>query len=344
MTKKSIVSLLVSQSLGYSIPAYITGMIVAQIAVWYMTSLIGKKGNINFDGSLSSNAILLATTVGIGCSLVAAILPIINALRHNLRDVLDVRHSGTKAVEFNLERTNSMATFSWNVLANCSALVVLGWVMYYYLPQSFLSGDLSKIVTMLFIVLLGMLFGFVLIGMNMQHIVELIMVKMVLFWERRPIPNIVVKNLIAHRLRNRKTAVMYSLSLSFVMMVTVMVHSNVETMKMSVLRRNGAHLSVDLGYGRYTGNAILENLLLGTGNFSDLPSNESIHQFVDDFTWRSWHFGQYHHHIQRPFNQVHQSTIGMFCCFDSNSLVQCSDSSSLRKFSLFFYFQLFLLE
>eukprot|EP01084_Bolivina_argentea_P186264 321107_1 len=237
MSKRSLVYLLISQSLAYSIPAYIIGMILAQIGVIYVSGILGSSGNVTLDTKLSLTAIIIATVVGIGCSLVAAILPIISALQQNLRDVLDIRHSQTKAVKFNINRSMNFITFSWNTMCVCFVLVLFGWFIYYFLPQAFLSGNLSELSIMLFSLMLAMLFGFVLIGINMQHIIERIIVKIILFWEKRPIPNIVIKNLIAHRIRNRKTAVMYSLSLSFIFLVTVMISSNVEYMKVSELRK-----------------------------------------------------------------------------------------------------------
>ena len=288
MSKRSLVALLVSESLGYSIPAYISGMIISQFVVWYLTSLLEKKGNIDLDGALSSNAILLATVLGIGCSLVAAIFPIISALQQNLRDVLDVRHSGIKMVKFSLNRTDSIADLQWNLLTNCGVLVGFGWFIYYFLPQSLLSGDMARVALMLFALMVGMVIGFVLLGINVQHIIELVVVKMVLFWERRPIPNIVTKNLIAHRLRNRKTAVMYSLSLSFVMMITVSMHSSTATFVSGSLKSHGGHFVLrDIAHSNSTraeSYAILEDLLTGTGEFADLSEEESVYQYVEDFT------------------------------------------------------------
>jgi hypothetical protein len=41
-----------------------------------------------------------------------------------------------------------------------------------------------------------------------------------LFWERRVVVRLTTANLVAHRLRNRKTMVMYALSLSFIVFIT----------------------------------------------------------------------------------------------------------------------------
>lgn len=66
-----------------------------------------------------------------------------------------------------------------------------------------------------------MLFGLILLSLNLEQPLEKCIVWLLLWWERRSIPTLVLKNLIAHRVRNRKTTIMYALALGFIIFITV---------------------------------------------------------------------------------------------------------------------------
>lgn len=90
--------------------------------------------------------------------------------------------------------------------------------------------------------MISMLLGWILIGLNIQHLLERFVLKLILFWEQKSVKNIVLKNLVAHRHRNRKTAIMYALSLSFVFFISVMITTNMNVIKMSILRSYGTKI------------------------------------------------------------------------------------------------------
>lgn len=126
MNRKSLIILLISQSLSYSLPAYVVGIVVAQIFAVVVLTMLGTSGNIDLDKKLTEKAVVIATVIGIGCSLVAAILPIMAALKENLREALDVRHSKTKAIKFEIERAGDLGQFSWNVFWVSLVMVLYG--------------------------------------------------------------------------------------------------------------------------------------------------------------------------------------------------------------------------
>jgi len=102
-------------------------------------------------------------------------------------------------------------------------------------------------------VLLQLLFGLILLSLNLEHMVEKLVAFVFLWWEHRSVRGMTLKNLVcshscllelmddmadsicdspvhnvvctykqvAHRMRNRKTTIMYALSLGFIIFITV---------------------------------------------------------------------------------------------------------------------------
>lgn len=81
-------------------------------------------------------------------------------------------------------------------------LVGYGCGIYYLLPLSLLTMNLTLLLAILFGSLIGMIFGMVTLAFNFQKIFELILVKLLLFWERTSMRILVLKNLVTHKERN----------------------------------------------------------------------------------------------------------------------------------------------
>lgn len=95
--------------------------------------------------------------------------------------------------------------------------------------------------------------GLTLIGYNFQYIFERFTVYLFLFWESSPIRKLIIKNLGAHRLKNRRTALMYSISVAFVIFVWTTATVEIRTTEYTFLRREGSDLTIE-GGKRYRGN------------------------------------------------------------------------------------------
>ena len=81
--------------------------------------------------------------------------------------------------------------------------------------------NFTLLLNLFFLLLLGMLLGLVLLSLNIEHLLEFILVELFLFWEKVAVKQVVLKNLIAHRQRNRKTTIMYALALGFIIFIMV---------------------------------------------------------------------------------------------------------------------------
>lgn len=151
-------------------------------------------------------------------------VPIREALKQNLQTALDATHSKTTAVKIIIDVEGK--GFPWGRVSFSLIASVFGVSIYYLLPLSLLSFNLGLMIAILFWILIGLLLGLVILSLNVQHLMERLIVFVVfgLFLRclvKTGIRKLILKNLAAHRIRNRRTGTMYSLSLAFVIFLIV---------------------------------------------------------------------------------------------------------------------------
>lgn len=93
--------------------------------------------------------------------------------------------------------------------------------IYYLLPMSLLSFNLSLVLKIFILILVGMLLGLTMLAYNLQRFVEIIFCWVFLFFEKRSMKKLVGFNLAGHRSRNKMTSLVYSMSLGFIIFLIV---------------------------------------------------------------------------------------------------------------------------
>ena len=123
--------------------------------------------------------------------------------------------------------------------------------------------NIALLINIFFWILVGLLLGFVLLSLNIQHLLErfIIFVTFLILslpyyiiviirpirrctYISRGLQLLVQKNLAAHRLRNRRTAVMYSLSLAFVLFILIAYDMQIRSSSYSTKQSHGAFLEL----------------------------------------------------------------------------------------------------
>jgi hypothetical protein len=99
--------------------------------------------------------------------------------------------------------------------------VAYGMSVYYFLPLAMLSFNYSLILQILFAILIGMIIGLALLAFNLQRFLEIALTYVMLFWENESMRVMIVKNLTAHKLRNKMTSIIFSISLGFTIFLVV---------------------------------------------------------------------------------------------------------------------------
>ena len=99
--------------------------------------------------------------------------------------------------------------------------VTFGLGIYYFLPLAMLSFNFALILEIFFAILIGMLYGLSLLAFNLQRFVEILLTYIFLFWEKSSMRQMIFKNLTAHKLRNKMTSIIFSISIGFVIFLVV---------------------------------------------------------------------------------------------------------------------------
>jgi hypothetical protein len=97
--------------------------------------------------------------------------------------------------------------------------VTYGTCIYYLLPLALISSSFALILDILFLQLIGLLFGLTLLASNLQGILQWILCRILLFWETASMKILINKNLVSHKTRNKLTAIIFSLTLGTVIFI-----------------------------------------------------------------------------------------------------------------------------
>lgn len=251
MSRFGIVWLLFTQAASFAVPSWVIGLIFSQGVTVPILDFLESEIQVPISKELTATSIIVATVLGLVIPMFAVILPIRIALAKNLHETLDTKHSKTKAVKIELERSEDNGfNVAWFIIG--AGLVIFGFLIYYLLPLALLSFNLTLFADIFFGLLLGMLFGLILLSINFESLMEHLVVKVFLWWEKRMVPILVLKNLVAHRLRNRKTTLMYAASIGFIIFITVSFQIELATARLRELKLAGGRLVVngDHSYAR----------------------------------------------------------------------------------------------
>lgn len=138
----------------------------------------------------------------------------------NLNDSLDTQRSKTQASNIKVLDTSKRQMGAYIVFGIVG--VVYGCGIYYFLPLAMLSFNFALILQIFFAILVGMLYGLSLLAFNLERFMEIIFVYLFLFWEKSSMRQMIFKNLTAHKMRNKMTSIIFSISIGFIIFLVVM--------------------------------------------------------------------------------------------------------------------------
>eukprot|EP01107_Rhizomastix_libera_P010431 TRINITY_DN26_c0_g1_i5.p1 TRINITY_DN26_c0_g1~~TRINITY_DN26_c0_g1_i5.p1 ORF type:complete len:1436 (-),score=485.84 TRINITY_DN26_c0_g1_i5:6-3914(-) len=204
------------QSLSFSLPGIGLGLLVGYCIFLIVSSFITKFALSPFIANLDSTTLILATMIGFFIPFFANIFPIMRALTKTLRDALDIYHQVQAEVIVQITRLKDMGISVWLFLIS-AMVVVIGFVTYYLIPVSFIFSNFSMFFTIMCLILLMTLAGLTTISFAVEPLLERLF-SIVLVWgkEREAMRQLVRKNLVGHKRRNFKTAVMLTVSIAFI--------------------------------------------------------------------------------------------------------------------------------
>ena len=214
--KTHVILLLLIQALIYAVLGIFLAYFFSFILNGIICFIVFDFSLLGEDYVISDMAFALGFGIGLIMPLISNILPIIRALSKTLRDSLDLFHR-----EINLFRVNVMKLeklgVSLSQSLNASIMIIMGFSSYYLAPKSFIMQDLP-----LFLAIMNMILIFFLLGLTVflnlfESFLEKSVIKIILlvFFFDKKLEPIILKNIKGHHSRNLKTALMFSVTLSF---------------------------------------------------------------------------------------------------------------------------------
>lgn len=137
-----------------------------------------------------------------------------------------------------------------------------GLMIYYLLPKSLLNQNLGLLLIIFFIILQGLLVGLILLSYSFQYLFERLVAHITLFWADKTDFTLTLKNLSAHRFKNRRSSILYALSVSFIIFVSVGLDIQVQTVYNEILKWHGSYVDISNknNVDRYYYNHLLGNV------------------------------------------------------------------------------------
>jgi hypothetical protein len=87
-----------------------------------------------------------------------------------------------------------------------------------------------------------MLFGLTLLSFNLQRLLEILLTHTLLAYEHSSMRMLVLKNLTAHKLRNKMTSIIFSLAIGFIVFLIVSYNLQIKSSSLLNLKKRGTYL------------------------------------------------------------------------------------------------------
>jgi putative ABC transport system permease protein len=224
------------------VPGVLAGVGMARLGLKVVERIMKADGDA-ISLTISPSTLWLALGAGVLLSLGSALVPAFQAARWRIVDALDPFRRGQIA-----EAPASGEDSNRPLLALGAALSTLSVVVFFVLPNAFLSGDPSLMGSVVLCLLLTILLGFSLVALGALPSVE----KLVMAGVGRllgPTAEMAGRNLSRHRRRNTTTAIMFILSISWVIFVASLAALFTRTSMALVEHINGADVRIQADAG-----------------------------------------------------------------------------------------------
>lgn len=159
MPKQRLTFVLLSQTLFFTLPGVIVGIVLVWIANMVIeqslhTFTLAPTRYLN----LPVAAAVVSVVLGCGLPLMATYGPAQRAIHGNLRDALDIYRQPQNEAHVVKIKLAQLGVTPWQTILGLF-LVVIGFMVYYLVPYSFINTDLLLFFSLLDVVLLAMVVG-----------------------------------------------------------------------------------------------------------------------------------------------------------------------------------------
>jgi len=280
LRKYSLGFLLVAQGLYMALPGVALGLLASAALSVPILAQIAEFALVPPDYTYQPAAIFTAIGVGLLIPLIGNMVPMRRVLTRTLGESLDVYHQASTETTVNVKRLEDMGLSVTQTLV-ALLLVGSGGVIYYIIPMSFIFQDLDLLLSALNAILLGTVFGLISLSVILQPILERCYVHGIMWGADRNLVDIVLKNLSSHRERGRKTSLMFTSSLAFLIFAGTMFSLQADSIIGNIKSALGSDLRVESSRGGLDEAPLAQYL-------DWQKSRPSKQRIVQDYTWVSW--------------------------------------------------------
>lgn len=241
-TKLNIVLIVIFQCLAFSIPAF---FLAFGFHFWVLSIINNAMKNLlNTDLNLqfTTGSLFVALAVNFLSPICAAFFPIKSILGKNIATSLNAQINKTTGMKIEIVSLQKKETKTFIVFGTLTFFY--GASIYYFLPLSLISLNFGLIGFIFIFILLGIVVGFVLLSLNIENLLQKLITHILLFFTKSFTKMLIIKNLTAHRLKNRKTSLMYSLSVGLFIMTSVGLDIILQSVKKETILLKGSEVLV----------------------------------------------------------------------------------------------------
>ena len=174
--------------------------------------------------------------------IIAAIFPIRSILKKNIATSINTmlnKTSGVKIEIISLQKKEITSLIIFGLLT-----FIYGASIYYFLPLALVSMNFGLFGIIFLWILFGILLGFILLSQNIENLLQKILTYLLLFFTRSYTKLLILKNLAAHRLKNKKSSLMFSLSVGIFILASVGFDIILQSTKNMKVMQNGSEILI----------------------------------------------------------------------------------------------------
>jgi ABC-type lipoprotein release transport system permease subunit len=237
LSRNQLVGQITVFSLGFTVFGVLFALPFVAWIFNYMNTKLLPGLNAGFSINAEFRNTSISALVAILIPFASSIYPMLDLMYQNIAFSLDKDHSKTSSVRVTIENTHD--AFPWTIFSLALFSALNGIFIQVFLPISMASLNITMFFTVFFFLLGSLLFGLLFLFLNFSYLYEYFILKVVIFFEKNHIQSLSLMNLISHRLRNRNTVLIYSLSLAFINFLYVTLIMQTESSQQSVLKARG---------------------------------------------------------------------------------------------------------
>ena len=241
-SKKNIILIIIFQCIFFSLPAFIIALIFSLFVLNRINNVIKQELNTNLNISITFNSFMLAFFLNFLAPIIAAIFPIRSIIKKNIATSINTMINKTQGIKIEVISLQKKELTSLIIFGLIT--FIYGASIYYFLPLSLISMNFGMIGGIFLWILFGILLGFVLLSRNIESLLQKILTYTILFFTKSYTKLLIFKNLAAHRIKNKKTSLMFSLSVGIFIMASVGFDLILQSTKNMIIMLNGSEILV----------------------------------------------------------------------------------------------------